>query len=170
MEDDIGTHRRLHRVRTRVRPGDVTDPAQADAEETDASGLSTRYDLRLPTGDERNLLGTGALASVRSCVVGKFRRVLAHLNAATSGTATAFSAASPAAVKRQDLPDLATYSAGAVIEVHPRITARVDVIGRYIIDSPRLQTRGLSRARQQSVFPNITFTTDPSTRSAPLRG
>jgi hypothetical protein len=45
-----------------------------------------------------------------------------------------------------------------VIEVHPRITAAVDVIGRFIIDSPRLQSQDFHALDNKSVFPNITFT------------
>jgi hypothetical protein len=56
-----------------------------------------------------------------------------------------------------DLPDVATYSFGTVVEIHPRITAAVDVIGRYVIDSPRLRAEDFHALNGTSVFPNIAF-------------
>jgi hypothetical protein len=50
------------------------------------------------------------------------------------------------------------YSAGAVVEIHPRVTAAVDVLGRYVLDSPRLQRVDFHALNGTSVFPNITFT------------
>ena len=46
-----------------------------------------------------------------------------------------------------------------MIEVHPRVTAAVDVIGRFIIDSPRLRLEEFHALDNRSVFSNITFTT-----------
>ena len=45
-----------------------------------------------------------------------------------------------------------------MIEVHPRVTAAVDLIGRYIIDSPRVRFEDFHALDGHSVFPNITFT------------
>ena len=42
--------------------------------------------------------------------------------------------------------------------MHPRVTAAVDLIGRYIIDSPRLRLEDFHALDNRSVFPNITFT------------
>ena len=58
----------------------------------------------------------------------------------------------------EDLPDVGTYSVGAAIEIHPRVTAAVDILGRYVIDSPRLQRTDFHALNGTSVFPNITFT------------
>ena len=54
---------------------------------------------------------------------------------------------------------MGTYAVGAVVAVHPRVTAAVDLIGRYIFDSPRVRREDFHALDGQSVFPNITFET-----------
>ena len=56
-----------------------------------------------------------------------------------------------------DLPDVGVYAVGAVVAVHPRVTAAVDLLGRYIIDSPRVRRDEFHALDGRSVFPNITF-------------
>jgi len=44
-----------------------------------------------------------------------------------------------------------------VVAVHPRVTAAVDLLGRYIIDTPRVRRDEFHALDGRSVFPNITF-------------
>jgi hypothetical protein len=59
----------------------------------------------------------------------------------------------------EDLPDVVVYALGAVVAVHPRITLALDVLGRYIIDSPRVELTDFHALDGRSVYPNITFDT-----------
>ena len=54
---------------------------------------------------------------------------------------------------------MGVYSAGAVVAIHPRVTAAVDLLGRYVIDSPRVRREEFHALDGRSVFPNITFET-----------
>ena len=59
----------------------------------------------------------------------------------------------------EDLPTLPCMPLGAVVAVHPRVTLALDVLGRYIIDSPRVRLEEFHALDGRSVFPNITFDT-----------
>ncbi len=87
------------------------------------SGLALAGDLRLPTGEERDLLGTGATQGKASLIgslhLGPFSP---HLNAgyfwSTKGS------------KDREIPEEITYTAGFDWALHPRMTFAVDVLGR----------------------------------------
>src|SRR6185503_14457357 len=160
IEDDIGNRRLFTAFGHASGPGDVTVRLKQTIRKAAKQGMALGIDLRLPTGDERNLLGTGA-PGVSPFFVwsGNFGAISPHVNAGYQWNGDSILAGEPGSGESKDLPDLATYSAGAVIEVHPRVTAAVDFIGRYIIDSPRLRLEdfhGLDA--NHTVFPNISFT------------
>jgi hypothetical protein len=160
MEDTIGTRRRFTAFGHASGPGDLTVRLKQTVKKATHQGLALGLDLRLPTGDERNLLGTGA-PGISPFVAwsGNFGAISPHLNGGYQWNGDSILGGEPGSGESKDLPDLATYSAGAVIEVHPRITAAVDLIGRFIIDSPRLQSEDFHALDNRSVYPNITFTT-----------
>jgi len=160
IDDTIGTQRRFTAFGHASGPGDLTVRLKQTVKRGMHQGLALGVDLRLPTGDERNLLGTGA-AGVSPFVAwsGNFGAISPHLNGGYQWNGDSILGGEPGSGESTDLPDLATYSAGAVIEVHPRITAAVDVLGRLIIDSPRLQREDFHALDNKSVFSNIAFTT-----------
>jgi hypothetical protein len=159
MDDTVGTRRRFTAFGHASGPGDVTVRLKGTLNKGARQGLALGADLRLPTGDERNLLGTGAPGvSPFLAWSGNFGALSPHLNAGYQWNGESILGGEPGSGEARDLPDLALYSAGAVIEVHPRVTAAVDVLGRYIIDSPRLRREDFHALDNRSVFPNITFT------------
>jgi hypothetical protein len=159
LEDDIGAHRRFTAFGNASGLGDVTVRMKGTVKRGTKQGMALGLDLRLPTGDERNLLGTGA-PGVNPFVAwsGNFGALSPHLNAGYQWNGESILGGEPGSGEARDLPDLAQYSAGAVIEVHPRITAAVDLLGRYIIDSPRLRLEDFHALDNRAIFPNITFT------------
>src|SRR5687767_15644956 len=58
MEDTIGTRRRFTAFGHASGPGDLTVRLKQTVKKAMHQGLALGLDLRLPTGDERNLLGT----------------------------------------------------------------------------------------------------------------
>jgi hypothetical protein len=158
-EDDIGTRRRFTAFGNASGLGDVTVRLKQTVTKGARQGVALGVDLRLPTGDERNLLGTGA-PGVNPFLAwsGNYGALSPHINAGYQWNGDSILGGEPGSGEAKDLPDLAQYSAGAVIEVHPRITAAVDVLGRYIIDSPRLRREEFHALDNRTVFPNITFT------------
>ena len=159
LEDDIGAHRRFTAFGNASGLGDVTVRLKQTVKKGAKQGVALGIDLRLPTGDERNLLGTGA-PGVNPFFAwsGNYGALSPHLNAGYQWNGDSLLGGEPGSGESKDLPDLAQYSAGAVIEVHPRVTAAVDVLGRYIIDSPRLRLEDFHALDNRTVYPNITFT------------
>jgi hypothetical protein len=159
MEDAIGTRRRFTAFGHASGPGDLTVRVKGTVKRSARQGAALGVDLRLPTGDERNLLGTGAPGvSPFLAWSGNFGALSPHLNAGYQWNGESILGGEPGSGESADLPDAAVYSAGAVIEVHPRVTAAVDVLGRYVIDSPRLRREDFRALDNRSIFPNITFT------------
>jgi hypothetical protein len=76
-------------------------------------------EARLPTGDETNLLGTGAIAGTMSLVGTLNQNYIApHFNVGYTVTG-------------EDLPDEIEYSAGFDWIIDPKITVAADVLGRH---------------------------------------
>jgi hypothetical protein len=159
LEDDISTRRRFTAFGNASGLGDLTVRMKGTIVRGERQGLALGFDLRLPTGDERNLLGTGAPgANPFVAWSANYGALSPHVNAGYQWNGDSILGGIPGAGEARDLPDLAQYSAGAVIEVHPRVTAAVDVLGRYIIDSPRLQLEEFHALDNRTTFQNITFT------------
>jgi hypothetical protein len=159
VEDNVGTRRRFTAFGSASGMGDVTVRLKQTMKKAANQGVALGLDLRLPTGDERNLLGTGAPGlSPFVAWSGNYGALSPHLNAGYQWNGESILGGEPGSGEARDLPDLATYSAGAVIEVHPRVTAAVDLLGRFVIDSPRVRREDFHALDNRSVFPNITFT------------
>ena len=60
----------------------------------------------------------------------------------------------------RDLPDVVRYSAGAAIELHPRVTLAADVLGRWVIDSARLSAQTFHALDGVTTYPDIAFRKD----------
>jgi len=159
LDDSVGTRRIFTAFGHASGPGDVTIRLKQTLRKSQASGLAIGTDLRLPTGDEKNLLGTGA-PGVQPFMVwsGVYGAVSPHMTVGYQWNGSSILGGDPGAGISRDLPDVGVYSAGAVFEIHPRVTAAVDVLGRYVMDSPRVQRVDFHALNGTSVFPNITFT------------
>jgi len=92
----------------------------------DRGGLAIAEDLRLPTGEERDLLGTGATQAktflIGSLHLGQFSP---HVNAGYTWSSSAGDEA--------EIPDEISYTAGFDWAVSPRMTFAVDLLGRDFI-------------------------------------
>ncbi len=88
-------------------------------------------DLRLPTGDEDELLGTGSLQGralvIGSAIIGKFSP---HMNFGFTRTLSG------------ELPDEINYVFGFDLALHPRVTFAVDLVGRTLLDATRFGLEG----------------------------
>jgi hypothetical protein len=159
LDDTVGNRRIFTAFGHASGPGDLAVRLKQKVGASTRQGMAVGLDLRLPTGDEKNLLGTGA-PGVQPFLVwsGNYGAVAPHVNAGYQWNGSSILGGEPGSGISADLPDVGTYSAGAVVAVHPRVTAAFDVVGRYVIDSPRLQAEDFQALDGASVFPNITFT------------
>jgi hypothetical protein len=138
--------------------GDINVRSKFTVRRTQRHGLAVGLDLRMPTGDENKLLGTGAAGiqpfAIWSSSHGAFSP---HANVGYQWNGSSVLAGGVASGQARDLPDLGIYNAGAAVELHPRMTFAVDLIGRWIIDSPRVVRQTFRALDGVSEFPDIGF-------------
>ncbi len=158
-DDSVGDERIFTAFGQATGIGDVNLRAKATLKRAPHLGLAVGVDVKLPTGDEMNLLGTGSMAvqpyAVWSAAYGAFSP---HVNAGYRWNGASVLGGGPGSDQARDLPDVVVYSAGGALEVHPRVTLAVDVLGRMVPDSPRLERTvftGLDAAG--TTFSDISF-------------
>jgi hypothetical protein len=157
-DDSIGDRRLFTAFGHSSGPGDITVRLKQVVKRSERNGLALALDLRLPIGDERELLGTGA-PGVQPFAAwsGTYGTFSPHINVGYQWNGSSILGGDLDSGVAEDLPDVATYAVGAVVAIHPRVTAAVDLIGRYIIDSPRVRREEFHALDGRSVFPNIAF-------------
>lgn len=107
--------------------GDIAFRAKYRAVERGTALLAFSGELRLPTGEEENLLGSGAFQASAGLIGALNRDGLSpHLTLAYG-------------VAGNDLPSELTYSAGFDWSVDPRLTVAADILGRYRMDVSRFE-------------------------------
>jgi hypothetical protein len=125
--------------------------------------LATGLDARLPTGDELNLLGTGAMGlrpfAAVSAAAGPFAP---HANIAYQWNGKSVLAGDVRAGTEADLPDQFQYALGTDIAVNPRFSMVFDVLGQRVLNSPRLSVYTLhaTGVAGSADLPDIRFSTD----------
>ena len=121
--------------------GDVVVRTKYLMLESQGGGVAAGVDLRLPTGDEENLLGiAGAQAKLFVVASTGLGRVSPHMNLGYT-----VSGATDAAVAANSLcapPDEINYAGGADVAVSLRTTIAFDVVGRTL--------RGIGTLREEA--------------------
>jgi hypothetical protein len=130
-------------------------------------------DVRMPTGDEHNLLGSGALG-VRpfAAVSASIGPLSPHANLAYQWNGKSELAGNVRLAEKADLPDQFAYAAGGDLVLADRLSVIFDVLGERVIDSPRLLARTSTRtgAAGSVTLPDITFVTESYWTSAAAFG
>ena len=159
--------------------GDISVRAKYNFLRGDTTSLAAFLDLRLPTGDADELLGTGATRTQMLFVYsGDYGRVSPHVNFGYTFSSGESSAAAgeigvdpdehrvntvigglPLEAVDLEFPDELNYIFGVNYAAHPRVTVGFDVHGRTLIDTYRFELR-------DNVYPNRApgaLPTDPFT-------
>jgi hypothetical protein len=156
----LGSTRQYVRAGRASGLGDLTLRVKGQAAKWgDGNGLALALDLRVPTGDEEDLLGSGAWGA-RPFVAASLGMgaVSPHLNLGYQWNGESLLAGNVTTGEASDLPDELAYVVGADVVVGRRLTLCADLVGRYVIDSSRVSTTsfvGLDTA--QTKFPDIRF-------------
>jgi hypothetical protein len=126
-----GTSRSFNTVGNATGVGDVLVRTKYRLFSRGSAGLAAGVDLRLPTGDEENLLGTGATAAtlifVGSSTHGRFSP---HVNVGYTGS-------NSGAVLR--VPNEFGFRVGTEYTVSPTVTISGTLISRTLLDVGRLK-------------------------------
>jgi hypothetical protein len=151
--------------------GDLLARAKATVLRKGQRALALGIDFRLPTGDELNLLGSGAAGFRPFAALSASLGPLApHVNVsyqwngksvlARSTSGEPFTAAHDSGhVEKGDLPDQFSYAVGADVLVASRLSVVFDLFGQRVIDSPRLNamTSTISGVAGTVSLPDISF-------------
>ena len=101
-------------------------------------GLAGGVDLRLPTGDEEQLLGTGGVQAKFLLIASSERgRVGQHVNVGFTASQGDVPGAVPG-LTATPVPNEVNYSGGVDIVARPKITVMGDVVGRTLRGAGRL--------------------------------
>jgi hypothetical protein len=99
--------------------------------------LAAGLDVRIPSGDELNFLGSGTFGVRPYVSFSRQHRFSQHVNFGYQWNGDSILNASAAGAK-QTLPTDIFYMAGASVEAKRRLTVTGDVIGKHFYNSPRL--------------------------------
>ena len=96
-------------------------------------------DVRVPTGDEQNLLGAGA-AGLRpfAAFSSSIGALAPHANLAYQWNGSSVLAGDVRAGTKATLPDQFLYVVGSDVAVNPRFSIVFDLLGQRVLNSPRL--------------------------------
>ena len=141
--------------------GDVVGRLKGRLVKSGATGVAVGVDVRFPTGDEQDLLGSGAWGVKPFAVLSVSQKVLSpHLNVGFQWNGKSVLAGDVRTGVKKSLPNQILYDAGVDIGVTPRITLALDLLGRRVLKSPRLQTETFHALQGGLTFPSIHFIQD----------
>ena len=147
-------------------------------------GIAGGIDLRLPTGDRDNLLGTGAVQTKLSFIAStEISRLSPHVNvgytfssghlsdslttinsqgaAAAGATQTQLASVTGTPLVDTTVPNELNYTAGFDVAAHSLLTVSADFIGRTIRDTPRFAMMPQTyQYRTSNLGPLLTTTRD----------
>jgi hypothetical protein len=141
--------------------GDVVGRLKVRPVKSGATGLALGVDVRFPTGDELNLLGSGAYGIKPFLVLSVSQRILSpHLNVGYQWNGDSVLAGNVLTGEKKSLPDQVLYDVGVDIGVTSKVTLTLDVLGRRVLKSPQMGTETFHALDGTSTFPNIHFVQD----------
>jgi hypothetical protein len=156
--DDAGDRRTFTAVGDASGFGDILVRIKSTLARRPKSAFAIAADVRIPTGDEMNLLGSGAAAIQPSAVwSGTFGKVSPHANVGYRWNGDSVLAGNPATGESAHFPDQFSYAVGSEVSVNDRLTVVFDFLGSYVIDAQRLRPQTFHALDGRSTFANIGF-------------
>jgi hypothetical protein len=141
--------------------GDIMVRVKHAVRKRASTEFAVGLDVRLPTGDEMNLLGSGAPALQPFAIwSATYQKVAPHINLGYRWNGSSVLAGNPSTGESAHFPDQVSYALGADLSVNPRLTLAFDLVGRYVIDAERLRAETFHALDGRSTFPNIVFERD----------
>jgi Putative MetA-pathway of phenol degradation len=117
--------------------GDLTFGGKGTILDTEKITMAAGLDVRLPTGDELNFLGSGTVGFRPYLALSKRGRVSPHLNVGVQRNGE--SILNPDSLgNKQQLPTDFFYAAGVDAGLTKRVTLVADLLGHYYFNAPRL--------------------------------
>jgi hypothetical protein len=121
--------------------GDILLRAKGTILREGGRSMAAGLDVRIPSGDERNLLGAGAMGLRPFAALSTtFGAASPHVNVAYQWNGKSLLAGDVKAGVKGDMPDQFGYAVGTDVSVNPHLSLVFDLLGQRFIHSPRLQT------------------------------
>jgi hypothetical protein len=119
--------------------GDITFRVKWAAYRGERSSISLLNDVRLPTGDALNFLGSGALG-LHPFVAYSYstRRLAPHVNVGYQWNGNSVLAGDVLTGKKSSLPDAFTYAAGFDVAGTRHVTLSADFLGQELFNATRV--------------------------------
>ncbi len=137
--------------------GDVIIRLKGTATKWEKAGLALGTDLRLPTGNELDFLGTGAPGFKPFVVFSyNYKRFSPHVNVGYQFNGDSVLAGDVQAGVKAGLPDQFLYSAGVDIGVTRKFSLAADFLGQRLVDTQRVSLSNVT-AVDGTLFPTIAF-------------
>jgi hypothetical protein len=130
--------------------GDVVLRGKASVFEANKFKLAVGCDVRVPSGDALNLLGSGSVGVKPFEAVSRSGKFSPHLNVAYQWNGNSLLAGAVAGEKGK-LPEVLSYAAGADVAALKNFTVSADFLGEHVLDASRLArttTLGLPNVTQ----------------------
>ena len=157
-DGSVGNERLFTAVGGATGLGDVTVRVKGRVGQRGAVVVASGLDVRLPTGDAMNLLGTGAVSAQPFAIVSvNLQKLSPHVNVGYQWNGSSVLAGNPDTGTSGDFPDQVTYTAGADLGASSRVTLSFDVLGRRLLDAERLSEVSFHALDGRTVLPNIAF-------------
>lgn len=102
------------------------------------SKIALGSEVRFPTGDEANFLGTGAYGIKPYIVFSRSGRLTPNINLAYQWNGSSVLSLNPNTGAEQNLPSSFLYSGGVDFRAFPKLTLTAEFIGQAVINGPRL--------------------------------
>jgi hypothetical protein len=121
--------------------GDVVFRLKGTVYRTERLRVALLGDVRLPTGDEMNFLGSGAYG-LKPSVAASIRTgwLTPHVNLGYQWNGSSLLAGDILNGTKSKLPGFAFFSTGTDIGLGRRLTVAVDYLGQELINAPRIQS------------------------------
>jgi hypothetical protein len=141
--------------------GDLIVRVKGNALREGSRALAVGVDVRLPTGDEKDLLGSGALGvKPFAALSASFGRLSPRANVAWQWNGQSVLAHDVRLNLKGELPDQLLYVVGTDVGVNERFSLAIDLLGQHVFDTPLLVARSFAAdAAGQLTFADIAFRT-----------
>lgn len=158
---DVGSRRIFTATGSASGLGDLTVRLKTTVARKHSTGVAAGLDMRLPTGDQMNLLGTGTAGLQPFAIFSAtYEKVSPHVNVSYQWNGSSVLAGNPATGTSADFPDQIALAAGTDVSVNPRLTLAFDVLGRRLVKAERLAQEDFHALDGKSVLPTIVFSRD----------
>ncbi len=125
--------------------GDVVIRVKGTVWKGESAALALAADIRTPSGDPRNLLGSGAIGFKPFAAFSFYKhRFAPHVNIGYERNGDSVLAGDVATAVQKHLPNQFFYAVGTSIRASKAVTVALDLLGQRVIDGQQVQTTTFS--------------------------